>query len=264
MWKVSKYKILTLLEDKLFKFILISFFIVLNYNVFISSGVLSAGSREFNQLLKYTLLINNFTIISTLYGQLVGIYIGTGLIGDDIPSGKLYIMITSFPKRWKYLLGNFLGLLLILLFFLLLILFNYFVCTTILDIVINYSDLVQCFLYIFMNMMVVMIVTAVSSIFILGKVSLIVGLIEMAIFNIYTFQKIPFFGYQLNLNINVRRILACIAPITNVSAPSIYNDGSLERYMVTPILINNMFIYQLIFIFLILILGIISFEYKEL
>jgi ABC-type transport system involved in multi-copper enzyme maturation permease subunit len=264
MWKVAKYKILTLLDDKLFKVLVIAFFIILNYNVFLKSGILSDGSRDFNKILKYTLLINNFTIISTMFGQLVGMYIGSGLIGNDIYSGKLYIMLPSFPKRWKYLLGNLFGLIIIVTSFVLLILFNYFVSTTVLDVTVNYSDLLLCFTYIFTNIIVIMTVTAVSSIFIQGKASLVIGLIEMAIFEIYTYQKIPFLDYALNMNISTRRVLACLAPITNVTAPSIYSDGTLDRYMVTPLMINNMFIYQIVFIVLILIIGVISFKHKEL
>lgn len=264
MWKVAKYKILTLLDDKLFKIIVISFFIILNYNVFLKSGILSDGSQDFNKILKYTLLINNFTITATVFGQLIAIYIGSGLIGNDISSGKLYIMITSFPKRWKYLLGDFLGLLIIVVLFVVLILFNYFVCTTVLDVSVNYTDLVQCFTYIFLNMLVIMTVTAVSSIFILGKTSLVIGIIEMGIYNIYTYQTIPFLNYPIIMDIDKRQLLACFAPMTNVASPSIYSDGTLARYMVKPLLVGNMVAYQIIFIFFIILIGIISFKHKEL
>lgn len=264
MLKVAKYKILTLIDDKLFKFIVVAFFIILNYEVFLNSGMLSDGSENFNQLLKYTLLINNFTITTTVFGLLIAIYVGSGLIGNDISSGKLYIMLTSFPKRWKYLLGNLLGLTIIIVALILLILFNYFVATTVLNVIINVPDLIECFIFMLINMLVIMSATAVTSIFLPGKTSLIVGIIELSIFNIYTFQSIPFLNYGLNININIRRILACFAPITNVSPPSIYSDGNLSRYIVEPIIIGNMVEYQVLFITVILILGIVTFKHKEL
>lgn len=264
MGEVVKYKILTLIEDRIFKYMILIFFIILNYEVFLNSGMLSDGSEKFNEILKYTLLINNYTITSTIFGLLIGIYVGSGFIGNDIMSGKIYIMILSFPKRWKYLLGVICGLAVVITGFVFLILLNYFVSTVVLNVSVNIYDLIQCFTYILVNMIVVMIVTAVASIFFSGKASLIVGIAQMAIFNIYTFEKIPFIDYSINISIKTRRILACIAPISNVSPPSIYNDGSLSRYIVTPILVNNMLLYQMIFIFFILIIGVIGFKYKEL
>lgn len=264
MRKVVKYKILTLLEDRLFKVIVIAFFIILNYNIFLKSGILADGSQDFNKLLKYTLLINNFNIVSIIFGQLIAVYIGSGLIGNDISSGKLYIMITSFPKRWKYLLGNFIGLLTVVVAFVLLILFNYSVATIALDIYVNFNDLIYCIASILLNMLVIMMLTAVSSIFILGKTSLVTGLIGMGLFNVYTYQYIPFINTPILLEMKIRRALACLAPISDVAAPSIYNDGSLDKYLVKPFLLDNMFIYQIVFIIMILMIGMISFKYKEL
>jgi ABC-type transport system involved in multi-copper enzyme maturation permease subunit len=226
--------------------------------------ILADGSKDFNKLLKYTLLINNFTIVSTIFGQLIAIYIGCGLIGNDIISGKLYIMITSFPKRWKYLLGNFIGLFLVVVTFVLLILLNYFVATFALDIYVNISDLVYCFASILLNMFVIMTLTAVSSIFIHGKTSLVVGLIGMVLFNIYTYQYIPFVNTPVLFDMKIRRALACLVPVSNVAAPSIYSDGSLDKYIVKPFLINNMYIYQVVFVIIVLIFGIAAFKHKEL
>lgn len=264
MWKVAKYKILTLLEDNIFKVIIVLFFIILNYNVFIKSGILSDGNSDFNKILKYTLLINNFNIISTVFGLIVSVYIGSGLIGNDIASGKLYIMLTSFPRRWKYLMGNLLGLLITVTTFVVFILFNYFVCTVVLEVAVNVSDLAQCFLHIFLNMLVIMTVTAISSIFILGRTNIIIGLAELGIFNIYTYQKIPFVDYPLILKIHTRQILACLAPITNVAAPSINSDGTLTRYTVAPLLFGNMVVYQMVFLMFVAFIGILAFKYKEL
>lgn len=262
--KIVKYKIMSLLSDKIFLAMTIVFFLILNYEVLIYSGILSAGSRDFNGILKYMLLINNFITSSTLFGLLVAIYIGTGLIGKDVSSGQIYVMLLSYSKRWKYLIGNWIGLIIITILLIGFIILNYFAISLVLGIKTVYSDLFICFRGIFLDMVTIMTVTAVSSIFLNGISSSIVGIVGLTIFNIYSAFRIPFVNLPVVIGDVTRKLMVTFIPLLKIYAPSITDKGIINRYNIEPYIISNISLYQVVYITFLLILGSIFFKHKEL
>lgn len=264
MLKIIKYKILNIVEDNFFKILIVFFFLILNYNVFMKSGILSVGSREFNKSLKYALLVNNFLIFSNSFGLFISLYIGNGLIGKDISSGKLYITLVSCPSRTKYLIGNFVSLIIVIITFLVFIFCNYLICATLFDIEIMYHETLNCFLQLFVNMIVIMTITSIASLFMYGKTSLVAGIVALTLFEIYTFKCLPFLQYVFKLKLPIRRILACLCPMRNVSIITQYDLREIvQDTMIHPYIINNMTLYQLVYILVIATVGILYFRRKE-
>lgn len=263
MWRIIKYKIRTLFENRFFIFIILAYFVILNYFVLQNSGILSIGSGEYNSDIKYMLMINNFILISLLLGLLLSSYIGNGLIGKDIESGQLYVLLYSFQKREKYILGNWLGLVIVLLSVLLFTLFNYLVIALCLDIKIVINDLLTCFKDIFLNMLVVLTVTSVSSIYIKGKSSIMFGLFALLIFTIYTTGRIPIIDLTISMGNAARNILAMLFPIRMTYVPSINDVEIVSKAIVDPLGIH-MSTYQVLYLISILFLGKKLFDIKEL
>ncbi len=263
MLKLFKYKMMNIFSDKFFLLLLGVYFLILNYTIFINSGILYIGSSSYNAVLKYTLLINNFTLTSSIFGLILSVYIGSGLIGKDISSGQIYVMLSTYPKKWKYLIGNWFGLIGSLLIVIILMLINYFAITLALDVKIVFSDLLFTFRDIFLNMAVILTITSVASIVLKGFKSFIVGLAGIVLFNLYSAQILPIINTQIMLSDTTRRLFANICPIAFSCAPSINNLGELTQYMVSPLLISNLTAYQIIYIGVILLLGIFMFNNIE-
>ncbi len=263
MKQAVKYRIVALMDDKFFMFITLLLFIVLNYNMFIDSGVLSLGDASFNSDIKSTLLINNFIIVCSIYALLTSVYIGMGVFGKDIESGQIYIMLTSFPKRYKYYWGNWIGLVIAIFLVLLLLILNFIMAALVLGVRNNINSVFLVFRNVFINMLVLMTLTFVSSIHLKGYKSAFVGILGLAVFNLYAFLKIPFAEVVIPISTKLRRVLAAFVPVVNISVPSIHNKLSAVYNDVIPLGITNKFIYQLLYITLLLILGQYMFKKKE-
>lgn len=258
-----KYRIVALMDDKFFIFITVLLFTILNYNVFIDSGVLSLGDSSFNGDIKSTLLINNFIIVCSVYALLTSVYIGMGIFGKDIESGQIYIMLTSFPKRYKYYWGNWIGLVITIILVLILLILNFIMAALVLGVQSNINDIFIVFRDVFTNMLVLMTLTFVSSIHLKGYKSAIVGILGLAVFNLYAFLKIPFVEAFISISTNSRRFLASLIPIVNITSPSMYNKLSSTYHDVIPFIISNKFIYQFLYIAVMLVVGQYMFKRKE-
>lgn len=264
MNKAFKYKIYALLSDKKLIGITILYFIILNVQTIINSGILYQGSSSYNGILKYTLLINNFDIASIMFGMFVAIYIGTGLIGKDMETGQIYVILTASPKRHRYFMGNFLALLAVTACVVALMAVNFLLEAYALGIQVVASDLVRNLKDIMLNMTVIMTLTAVFSVFIKGYLSAFAGLAGLLLFNIYAYQKIPFIDESFNFgNVDIQNFLSNFCPVADVSAPSVVGHDVVAYYSRIPI-IPNFSIYQIVYIAVLLIIGNVIFERKEL
>lgn len=264
MLKIIKYRLLSLMEDKIFSTLLVMFFIILNYNVFLKSGLLSAGSNNFNNELKYALLINNFVISTSTYGLIISIYMAYDIISKDIKSGQIYITLLSFSKRWLFILGQWLCLLGIAMGILALILINFFCLSFALDISINYYDVLVCFKDILLNMIVLVTITTVSSIIFENLFSLIIPLIGLVLFNIYTYGTIPFANQHIQLSDTMKQFIATLIPLKDIAPPSLISLKYTTFFYVKTLFIDNINIYQVIYFPIVLSFGILFFSKKDL
>jgi len=264
MGKVIKYKIYYLLSNKLTSAITFLLFIIMNFDALINSGVLLSGGSGFNSELKYELLLNNYVFTASIFGLLVGIYIGSSMIGPDIQTGNMYIILTSFPSRAKYFFGTFIAVVIYLIGVQLLLILNAYILLLVFNIPYLMSDLIYILLQIILNSTVALSLTGISSIYIKGHGSAMIGFLGYVVFNIYMYNVIPFFnmGFIFDLT-QYRNIICHIFPITHVLAPSYTEQWIIDFYRLTPLTIN-IYIYQLLYIIGIVGIGALLFKRKEL
>lgn len=264
MGKIIKYKLYVILGNKPFVVGFISYFVILNYFVLVNSGLLALGDESYNYALKYALLINNFIYVSSIFGILISVYIGTGLIGKDIPNKQIYLILSSVPKRWKYLVSNWLALMIVLAGIVVFMIINYFAVAIPLQIAPSMVDFLRVFSSMYLNFAVVMTATAMGSVVINGYGSAIIGLIQLVVFEIHTTLQVPLVNIYIEMSQTCRQFLVNIAPIRQTYDYSITSQGTINRYVTEPLLISNFGLYQIIFIFLLVIVGVVLFEKKEL
>lgn len=264
MLKIIKYRLLSLMEDKIFVTFMVLFFMVLNYNVLVKSGLLSVGSGSFNEELKYALLINTFTIFTSLYGLIITIYMAHDIISRDIKSGQIYITLLSFSNRGLVILGQWLCLVGVVLCFLFLIIINFLSLSFALDITVNYYDVILAFKDIFLNMIVLITLTVVASIIFQNIFSFIVPLTGLVLFNVYTYSNIPFANQHISLSNTMKSFLATLIPIKDIAPPSLVGTKYTSFFYVETLLLENINTYQILYVLIVLILGIVVFSRKDL
>ena len=263
MWKVSKYKIYSIFQDKIFVGILVSFFIILNYTI-LKSGVIYPACDALPEMERFALLINNYDNQLMGVGLILAIYMGSNMLDDDIKSGRLGIMLISISKRTKYMFGSIVGGIASEILILMLCSINYFLISWSLKIQTNYLDLFRCSVEILINMTVVFIVSSLFSIIMSKRASLLSSFLLLIYYNIYTFKSVPMVNKNVIFKPLVRKIMICFFPMTNVYPHSVYTYYDLSEYIVEPFICGNTILYQLIFIFLVFLLVQQLFDNKEL
>lgn len=264
MMKVIKYKIFYLLSNKITSIITFLLFVIMNFDALINSGVLLSGGLGFNAELKYELLLNNYVFTASIFGLLVGIYIGSSMIGPDIQTGNMYVILTSFSSRTKYYFGTFLAVMMYMISVQLLLIINALVLLLVYNVPFLFGDLGSVFVQILLNSAVALSLTGIASIYIKGHGSAIVGLLGYVIFNVYMYNVIPFFNMEFIFDLTQYKNYIChIFPVTHVLVPSYTEEWVINFYKLNPITIN-IYVYQLIYILGIAWLGALLFKHKEL
>lgn len=263
MNKVIKYKLNYLLSNKLVIIFAVILFLLLNFNA-LSSGVLNSIGSTINTEIKYQLLFNNYLIVSVVYGLLLSIFLGSSIIGPDAQTGNIQVILTSYHSRTKYFLGTFLAVLIYSTVIQILLFINIYLLMAIFKVPYLWSDILVGFTQNYLNMLVAMSVTGMASIYIKGHGSAFVGLLGYVYYNLYEYNSIPFVNTSLNFNITqYRNILGNFFPISYFLAPSYTEASTIAYYRFTPV-IPNIYVYQILYIALILVLSCICFKRKEL
>lgn len=263
MRKVIKYKLYFLLSNRFLTIFIPFLFILLNYTAVVNSGILSSGGSDFNAELKYQLILNNYLVMISFFGLFASIYIGSSIIGPDILSGNLSIILTSYPSRIRYYLGTYLTTLLYMLTVQTLLLLNVLILFFIFDVAFLWSEVLMCYIQILLNSTVALSITGLASIYIKGHGSALIGLIGYAFFNIYTFNQIPFINTTFSTDFTVyRNILVNFFPMTDIYAPSYTEAWIIELHKATPIL-PNMIVYQLLYALFFVGIGCLCFKKKD-
>lgn len=264
MNKVIKYKLNYLISNRLIITSVIILVLILNFEAIINSGILFSGGENFNISIKYELLLNNYIIVASFYGLLLAVYLGASIVGPDIQTGNLYILLSSYPFRKSYFLGTYLAVFLFSSILQILLLANILILFVIYQVPFVWSDVLICFVQIFLNVLVVLTVTGFASIFMKGHSASIVGLLGYSFFNVYTYNELPFVKASFIFDITRHKDILCnLFPISAIFAPSYSSVDVIRYYCIQPI-IPNVYCYQIFYILLIVFLGCVCFKHKEL
>lgn len=267
MIRAIRAKLLMTISENWFLVITIGFLAVLNYEVLLNSGLLQArpDSQSLNQMLRFTLLINNFDIICQTWGLLLPIYLGCRIMADDYKSGQIYIALAGNPRRIRYLLGNWLALVLVLMLIMGIIVANYWLIASVLKITTVSSDFFTVMGTITMNMFVLLTITSAVASAGTTVSGIVGGLAALTFFNLSAYKTIPFMaGSTLEISMPARRVLAMLAPIQVVYAPSLARVSVLTHYIVSPYFFDSLLYWQVVYIPLVLAIGITVFAKRDL
>lgn len=264
MSKVIKYKIYYIISNRLILLFVMLLLLLTNFHAIFSSGILLSGGSSFNGNLKYELILNNYLLVSSLYSLFFSIYLGSNIIGPDIQTGNMQVILTSYPIKWKYYLGSFLAALFLLVTIHILIVFNIFIIFVVFDIPFLTLEVLNCFLGNLLNASVVLSATGIASIYMERHLSTIVGLFIYAFYSVYTYNVVPFVNTYFIFDVTKYRNLLCnLAPITNILPVSYTDPQIIEIYSIQPI-ISNVYCYQFIYCLFAILLGAFCFQRKEL
>lgn len=266
MNKVLKYKILHTLEDKKFIVLVLAYILMFNYEIIISSGVLTLGDEAFNALMKHDLLMNNFIIISLSFGLFVSIYLGMSIIGKDIEINQMYILLTNIHSRKQYIFISWFSMVIIMIGIHIIININLLCVELALGIKLNFAELLLANKEIILNILVLLSITAFFVIALEGYIGGIGGIFALIIYNIHTYENIPLFNIQvMNLPEPVKRIMFNLVPLKAVQLPSTIENGNAYLLDIPlPYIINNIELYQVVFVIIAVLLMIYVFEKKDL
>ena len=263
MLKVIKYRILTILEDKIVFVLLALAFIAINYTAIFASGLLRLGTGDYHGTVKYELLANSFAYGSFLSTIVLSIYLGMGLIGKDVQSNQIYLLLSVYSNRVKYIISNWISLALSIFTITCGFVLNLFSIGLVQNVSVNYSEILVMFTEILLNGIVVMTITSVFSILIKGNGSMLTGILSLVIYYLYAFEKILVTEVKVTIPHNVKQLLCNFAPISEPAARSLVELGLATKHLVLPYLINNLMLYQIIFCLIILAFGIAAFKYRD-
>lgn len=262
MWKVAKYKIYSLLQSKGFRIILLIVLVIFNSRL-LKCGAMEPLNEYFTEKERYRLLMGNYLNIMQTLGTIMSIFIGVSIIDNDIKSGKMSIMIIFFKKRWKYMLGNIIGIVMVTCIYICIVTVNLLIYFKMLNVTIYCSSIIEVSIGILANMVIVILVSALIS-FICGKkFSVLANILGMVLFYMYTYQYIPVVEKMVYIKMVWRRVLAMFFPIVHVYDKFVYSYEFESPSIIKPYIFNSLSVYQLVYIAFIIIMLAWCFEKKE-
>ena len=262
--QIISFKLNAILAGKWITWLTVFLFFYVNYSALVSSGVLASGGADFNAVDKYTLISNNYSAVSSLYGLLLAILLGAGTIGPDCLSKNIYILLTSYPSRKRYYANSLLASWLYYFVVHVLVTGDYLLLLRIFKLTFPVSDTLNLFLGILLNSTVLLMISGMASIFWEGYRSAIAGVFAYAFYYMYTFNTIPFVNTMLGFDMNrYKNILFHLVPVQYVLTRSITDDIVLTYYHISAIG-GNAYLYQAIYCLLLLVLACFLFEHRDL
>lgn len=260
---IMKFKFRQLFSNKWLTFLTVFIVFFMNYCAVVNSGVLFSGGGGYNETEKYTLLINNYSSVSSLYGLLLAVCLGAGTIGPDLLSGNIYVILSAYSSRYRYFAVTAFSAWIYYFMVQILLTMNFCALLLIFDVTVIWPELVSLVLGTLLNATVVFVITSVCSIYLKGYQAVVAGLGAYAYYYICTFNTIPFVDEYLVINIvKYKNILCNFVPMKYLLIPSITDSEVLQIYETVP-LGGNMYLYQFVYIIAVLILGCILIEKKD-
>ncbi len=267
MTRAIRAKLAAILSDRWFLALTVLFVANINFQVLVVSGLLQPRpeTQQLNQALRYALLINNFHSTCQSWGFLLPVFLGCRVLADDRASGQLYVTLTGNPRRARFLLGNWAALAGIVVLLMGIVVANYWALAFTLSIKTVVSDFTLVMGTTLMNMLVLLTITAAAASAGTVITGIIGGLGALTLFNLSAFETLPFmYGSSFYLSYPARRLLATVAPIRYVYPPSVEHLAGIERLIVPPYIIDNMLVWQLVFIGMVLAVSLVAFRWRDL
>lgn len=223
-----------------------------------------SGGATFNKTEKYGLIMNNYIMISCLYGFIIAICLGAGMIGPDIKSGNIYVVLSAINSRKEYFIASICAGCFLYIVVHFLITCNCIIIMLSLSISFFWSDLINVFVGIMLNAFCFLMVTIAFSSVLRGYKSIVIGIFMYVYYYMYTFNAIPFVNGVIQFEVaKYKNILAIAFPAKNIFVNSLTEPNVLDLYCVSPMGMS-IYAYQMIYIFIISVIGMTIFDNKNL
>lgn len=262
--KIMGYKTRLILSSNWFIYGTVFLICIFNFSALFNSGVLLSGGANINKFEKFELVMNNYNMVSSLYGLIFSICLGAAMIGPDVKSGNIYVVLSIVNSRKKYYTNCVLVGLIQYFVIHSVITINCIIIMLSLSVNIIWSDIIYVCLGLYLNAIVYFMFTSVFSVVMKGYSSIIAGIIMYAYFSVYTYNKIPFVEGYIGFDISSHKnLLSIFFPARNLFLKSFSDISVIEQYTLNPLGINAPY-YQIIYCIIMFILGMYIFEKKNL
>ncbi len=161
------------------------------YNLIIFAFIMIGASLLLGQItiaVQRQLLINLGLTAISIFGVLIAIFIGIGLVSKEIDKRTLYTVLTRPVQRWEFILGKFFGLVGTLVVNTALMTLGFFVALLILVHSLQRED-VHIFAAIYFILLQLMIVTAVAMVLSAFSTPIESAVLSFAIFVVGSFSE---------------------------------------------------------------------------
>ena len=261
--RIIKYRLVTIISLDWFKYGTFFLILIFNFSALFNSGILLSGGASFNGTEKYELIMNNYITINSLYGGIISICLGAGLIGVDVKSKNIYVIFSAIKSRRNYYLLSILAGELIYIIIHTFITLNCILIMKAVSINFLWDELLQLYVGILLNATVYYVITSFCSVLIKGYKSIIIGILMYVYYYVYTFNTIPFVNGAIQFDIvSYKKYFGALFPMTNLLVKSVTDIQVYEYFLLAPLGIN-VSLYQVIYIIVFVILGTIAIDRKS-
>ncbi|HEX2330863.1 MAG TPA: ABC transporter permease subunit [Candidatus Angelobacter sp.] len=159
------------------------------YNLIVFVLLLLASAPLFSQIsigMERLILVNVGLSSISLFGVLIAIFIGIGLVSKEIEKKTLYTILSRPVRRWEFIVGKYLGLMLTLTVNALLMTLGFYIALFITDRGLHAGD-APLLVSVYFSLLQFLIVTAVTLLFSSFSTPIFSAIFAFALFVIGTF-----------------------------------------------------------------------------
>jgi len=258
-----KYKFLQLLTTPGVFWMFMGMLALYNFQALINSGGLASGQNGFNNDVKYQLLVNNYLFVMAFFGLLYAVYLGSRIAGRDLQTGHLGVLLCSYPSRAGYYLASVSAVASFMLLTMAIMTADLLVLLLIFHVAYPFSEIIQAFLALYLNALVLMAATGFFSV-VRPSAAPFLGLAGYAYFSLYTFNELPFVRLPLTIDVSLYKDYLCLLfPVRDVMIPSYTPVEVIQMYGIQTLGVPTG-LYQTMYLLAVIALGAYVFVRKDL
>lgn len=262
MRKAFKYKFLQLVANTVVLWMFLGMLALYNFQALVNSGGLASGVDGFNNSVKYQLLTNNYLFVLAFFGLIYAVLLGSRIVGRDMQTGHLGVLLSSYPSRTGYYLASVSAVAVFMFLTMAIITINLIILLGIFHVDYPRAEIFQAFFAFYLNALILMVVTGFFSV-VKPSTSAFFGLAGYAYYSLYTYNELPFVQMPLTVDMTQYKDLLCLFfPVRDVMIPSYTPTDVIQLYSIETLGIPTGF-YQILFALLVTALGAAVFVHKD-
>lgn len=235
------------------------------YNLIVFVLLLVASAPLFSQIsidVERLILVNVGLSSISLFGVIIAIFIGIGLVSKEIEKRTLYTILSRPVRRWEFIAGKYCGLMMTLLVNTALMTVGFFVALLITSHGLKASD-GQFLVAVYFTVLEFMIVTAITLLFSSFSTPLFSAIFSFALFAIGTFSDdLRNFASSATGLTKLFATLAAYA-VPNLASLNVIGQAAHEQHVAGSLVLYNTF-YALLYSVAVTAGAVLIFERRNL